>query len=88
MTHLLSYQGPREGEMRLHDAEYRGEHYFDYRRYEKLTRGMASTPKGLRLSRSGVGLLKDAIARWEEFYKQVTSQGLPKTKEGEGQNPA
>ncbi|GEM_PF-6634939 len=88
MTHLMTYQGPRGDEMQLNDAEFRGEHYFDYRRYTQLARGKTPTPKGLRLSRTGVGHLKDAISQWEKYYEKITSQNAPKKEKGNVQNQA
>lgn len=74
MIHLMSFPASRGDEWQLHDAEYRGQHFFDYRRYESRTRGKVATPKGVRLSRYGVEHLKDAICKWEEFYKRTVLQ--------------
>lgn len=69
MTHLISYQASRGQEIRLHDAEFRGEHYFDFRFYDKGNQGMVPTKRGIRLGLLDVGRLRDSISRWRSFYK-------------------
>lgn len=71
MTHLLSYKGPRGQEARLHDAEFRGEHYFDFRFYEGGKEGVVPTRRGIRIGAKFVEHLEEAITRWKEFVRQV-----------------
>ena len=70
MTRLMTYQGPRDQEIRLHNAEFRGKHYFDFRFYEKGSGGDIPTRRGVRLAATSVGHLEDAISRWKSFIKE------------------
>ena len=71
MTHLMTYSGPNGSEYRLHDAEYQGKHYFDFRKYIQQTRGGMPTPAGVRLNPKLLEFLEDAMMRWRRFYKQI-----------------
>ena len=71
MTHLMTYSGPNGFEYRLHDAEYKGKHYFDFRKYDPRTRGGVPTRGGLRLNPRLLEFLEDAMMRWRRFYKQT-----------------
>jgi len=75
MTHLFSYQGPRGQEIRLHDAEFLGRHYFDFRFYEKGNRGIFPKERGIRLGLREVEFLQDAVARWKAFHKELEERG-------------
>ncbi len=89
MTHLVSYEAQRDQEIRLHDAEFRGRHYFDFRFYEKRTRGMVPTPRGIRLGLQAVEHLEDAISRWKSFIKRfevsVPQRGVNSDSEKESE---
>lgn len=74
MTHLMSYSAPNGSEYRLHDAEYKGKHYFDFRRYDPRSRGGVPTQGGLRLNPRTLEFLEDAMMRWRRFYKQTVIQ--------------
>lgn len=71
MTHLMTYTGSNGAEYRLHDAEYRGKHYFDFRKYDQRTRGGMPTKGGLRLNPRMLEFLEDGMMRWRRFYKQA-----------------
>jgi len=71
MTHLMTYRTPGGKEFRLHDAEYKGKHYFDYRKYDQRTRGASPTKSGLRAGPKDLEFLEDAMMRWRRYYKQV-----------------
>lgn len=71
MTHLMTYSGPNGSEYRLHDAEYEGKHYFDFRKYDQRTRGGMPTRGGIRLNPRLLEFLEDAMMRWRRFYKQT-----------------
>lgn len=81
MSHLLSYEGSRGQEIRLHDAEFRSEHYFDFRFYDKGSEGMIPTKRGIRLSLRDVGYLEDAIPRWKEYLKGLKQEESGETSE-------
>jgi|GEM_PF-1495170 len=72
MTHLMTYTGPNGSEYRLHDAEYKGKHYFDFRKYDQRTRGGIPTRGGIRLNPRLLEFLEDSMMRWRRFYKQTT----------------
>ena len=72
MTHLMTYAGPNGSEYRLHDAEYQGKHYFDFRKYDSRTRGDMSTPAGVRLNPRLLEFLEDAMMQWRRFHKKIT----------------
>jgi len=74
MTHLMTYSAPTGSQYRLHDAEYKGKHYFDFRRYDPRTRGGVPTQGGLRLNPRTLEFLEDAMMRWRRFYKQSVVQ--------------
>lgn len=71
MTHLMSYAGPNGTEYQLRDAEFKGKHYFDFRKFDPLKRGDKPMPMGIRLSPKGLEFLEDAMAKWRRFYKQI-----------------
>jgi hypothetical protein len=71
MTYLLSYETPRGQEIRVHDAEFRGQHYFDFRFYEKGTQGSVPTRRGIRLGLRDVGHLEDAVSKWRSFLERL-----------------
>ena len=71
MTHLMTYSGPNGSEYRLHDAEYKGKHYFDFRKYDPRTRGGVPTRGGIRLNPRLLEFLEDGMMRWRRFYKQI-----------------
>ena len=71
MTHLMTYSGPSGSEYRLHDAEFKGKHYFDFRKYDPRTRGGVPTRGGIRLNPRLLEFLEDAMMRWRRFYKQT-----------------
>ena len=71
MTHLLTYAGPNGSEYQLRDAEFKGKHYFDFRKFDPLRRGDKPAPTGIRLSPQGLELLEDAMAKWRRYYKQI-----------------
>ena len=70
MTHLMSYQGPRDQEIRLHNAEFRGKHYLDFRFYDKKSGRDIPTKRGVRLDSVSVGHLEDAILKWKSFVEE------------------
>ena len=70
MTYIGSYMAPREQEIRLHDAEFRGKHYFDFRFYDKRSDGGIPTKRGVRLDVTSVGHLVDAISSWQAFLQE------------------
>lgn len=71
MTHLMTYTSANGTEYRLHDAEYKGKHYFDFRRYDPRMPGGMPTRGGLRLNPRMLEFLEDSMMRWRRFYKQV-----------------
>ena len=74
MTHLVSYEGPRGQEIRLSNAEFRGEHYLDFRFYEKRSRGAVPTKRGIRLGLRSIEYLEDAISRWKAFLEVLEAE--------------
>lgn len=71
MTHLMTYRIPGGREYQLHDAEYNGRHYFDFRKYDQKAVGTIPTKSGFRANFKELEFLTDAVMRWRRYHRHV-----------------
>ncbi len=65
---LRTYPAHEGREFRLHDVEFYGKSYFDFRLFEKYLTGVVSRKRGIRLSAPLVEFLEDAIWNWKSYH--------------------